>query len=140
MNYGNNITAIGSHGRLIYIDETAGVDIEDTPFDEAIVAARDSFLDLWGVDGYYQPGVLNRAIKAIPKYVEDDNLSMGTGRHKSPKLTIKVPHTTTLGITAEEFESNQTVSVPPRKGTAARSFRLVKILSQNAAWVTYEVK
>ena len=139
-NYGNNLTAIGTHGRLIFVDETAGVDIEETEFDSRQVAVRDTFLDFWGMDGIFQPGSLNRAIKYIPKFVEDANLSPNVLRHKSQILTIKVPNTATLGITAEEFESDQTVSVSPRKGVAARSFRLLRIVKQSAAWVTYECK
>jgi hypothetical protein len=139
-NYGNNITAIGTKGRLIYIDESAGVDIAETEFDERQVAVRETFLDFWGIDGIYQPGVLNRAIRYIPKFVEDANLSQGAGRLKSPILTIKVPHTSTLGITAEEFVSGQTVSIAPRKGADARQFQILRILKQSAAWVTYEIK
>ena len=57
-----------------------------------------------------------------------------------PMLTVKVPHTTSIGITADEFKSNQLISVPPRKGSAARMFRLLRIVGQSAAWVTFEVK
>lgn len=140
-NYGNNLTAIGTHGRLIFVDESAGTDIEETEFDSRQVAVRDTFLDFWGMDGLYMPGSLNRAIKYIPKFVEDSNLSPGTIRHKSQLLTIKVPNTTTLGITADEFESGgKTVSVTSRKGADARTFNLTRIIKQSAAWVTFECK
>jgi hypothetical protein len=141
-NYGNNIVAYSSMGDLIYVDETAGVDIAETEFDRRQVAVRDTFLDFWGLDGIYQPGSLNRAIKYIPKFVEDANLSQGVSRLKSPLNTIKVPNTATLGITAAEFVSGQTVSIAPRKGADARVFKLTRIVpgKQSAAWVTYEVK
>jgi len=138
-NYGNNITAIATHGRLIYVDESAGEDIAGTDFDNAVVAGRDSFLDFFGIDGIYRPGVLSRSIRYIPKYIEDDNLSPGS-RHNSPILTIKCPNSQTLGITAEEFETSHTVSIAPRKGMDTRQFRMLRIVRQSAAWVTYEVK
>lgn len=138
-NYGNNLTALTTGGTLIYVDESAGSDIEETPYDAMQVSVRDTFLDFWGMDGIYQPGSLNRAIRYIPKFIEDANLTPGT-RHKSVLNQIKVPNTVTLGITAEEFEQNQTVSISPRKGADARTFRLLRIIKQSAAWVTYEVK
>lgn len=140
MNYGNNITAYCSLGDLISIDESTGTDIEETEFDSEQVAVRDTFLDFWGMDGVYQPGSLNRAIRYIPKFIDDANIAANVIRHKSPVLTIKVPNTATLGITAEEFEPGQLVSIAPRKGADARSFRLTSILKQSAAWVTYETK
>jgi hypothetical protein len=139
-NYGGNVVAAMTQGRLIYVDEPAAEDQELTPFDEAAVSTVDSFLAAWGVDGIYQPGVLNRAIRAIPKYVTDDAVvAGGAQRLRSPKLQIKVPNTAVNGITPAEFAPNQTVSVPPRKGADARQFQLARIVAQSSAWVTFEL-
>ena len=136
--YGGNVVAAMTQGRLIHVDEPAAEDQELTPFDEAAVATVASFLAAFGVEGTYQPGILNRAIEAIPKYVQDDAaLAGGAARLRSPKLQIKVPNTMVNGITPAEFAPNQTVIVPPRKGADARQFQLAKIVTQSAAWVTF---
>lgn len=100
---------------------------------------RDIILDEFAVDGIYQPGILNRAIKAIPKYVQDDAQIDPAMRRRGPKLQVKVPNDPSNGIAADEFETGQLVSVPPRKGADARSFNLARIVKQNAAFVVYEV-
>jgi hypothetical protein len=137
--YGNNILAFCSIGDLIYIDEPVGGSTADTEFDEFSLASRDIFLELWGIDGVYQPGSLNRAIRAIIRYVEDDAVIPPVQRHRSPLLTMKVPNDSSNGITAEEFIPGQLVSIPPRKGTDARTFRLARIRWQSAAFVSYEI-
>jgi hypothetical protein len=82
---------------------------------------------------------VNRAIEAIPKYVADDAVVGAVKRQRSPKLHIVVQNSASNGITPTEFAANQTVSVPPRKGAAARAFQLVRIVTQSGAWVTYEL-
>ena len=139
-NYGNNLLAIGSHGRLIYVDEPEGGTETETEFDGLLLEARDNFIELYAIDGVYQPGILSRAIKAIVKTIKDDDLTQNTLRHKEPRLKMKVPNDSSIGITAEEFVEGQTVSVPPRKGMDARPFRLLRIMEHNAVWVTYEIK
>lgn len=139
-NYGNNLTAIGTHGRLIFVNEPTGGTETETEFDTLLLAARDNTLDLYAFDGIYQPGSLNRTIKAIVKTIKDDDLSQNTLRHKSPRLKIKVPNDSSIGISASEFVEGQTVSVPPRRGMDARPFKLQRIMDHNAVWVTYEVK
>ena len=137
-NYGNNITAIATHGRLIYVDESAGEDIAGTDFDNAVVAGRDSFLEMFGETVTYQPGVLNREITVIIKNAVDDHTVAPIQRHRSPKLQIKVANDSAIGISAEEFEPGQTISCPPRKGADARTFRLARIAKQTMAFVWYE--
>ena len=138
-NYGGNIVAAMTQGRLIYVDEPTAEAQDLTPFDEAAVAAVPAYLAQYGVDGVYQPGVLNRAIGVIPIYEQDGAKIDPAQRMRSPKLRIKVPNTAVNGITPGEFAPNQTVSVPPRKGADARAFQLARIVSQSAAWVVYEL-
>lgn len=139
-NYGNNITALVTAGVLIYVDEPAAEQIEDTAFDSRIIADRDIILDEFAVDGIYQPGVLNREIRAIPRYVSDDMANDPASRHRSPRLHVKVPNDPADGITADEFAPGQKISIPPRKGAGARSFGLLRIVKQSAAFVTYEAR
>jgi len=138
-NYGNNITAIATGGKLIYIDEptyTAPDDLND--FDTAAVEARDTFLDTFGLDAIYLPGSLNRAITVIVRSIQDDATKQPIQRHRSPKLQIKVANDSAIGISADEFEPCQTISCPPRKGADARTFRLARIAKQTMAFVWYE--
>jgi hypothetical protein len=111
-------------------------------FGEALTASRPAFLAMFGVDITFQPGVLDRAITAIVRYVTDAGKVEPVARLKSPRIHIKVANDSTLGIAANEFLANQTglkVNLPPRKGATARDFHLAKIIAQNAASVTYEV-
>lgn len=138
-NYGGNVVAAMTQGRLVYVDEPTAEDQDLTTFDEAMVACRSAFLDQFAVDGVYQPGSLSRDIEAIPKYVADDVSAGNIRRLRSPKLHIKVPNTSVNGITPDEFEPNQTISIPPRKGADARTFQLARIVKQTGVWVTYEL-
>ncbi len=137
--YGNNIIALVTGGTLAYIDEPASVDGAETPFEDVTVSGRAFLLEQLAEDGVYRPGVLNRAIKAIPKYETDDATIDPIARHRSPKLQVKVPNDPANGITPAEFEQGQVISIPPRKGAAARAFTLAKIVKQTAAFVTFEV-
>lgn len=139
-NYGNNITAIATKGRLIYIDEPEGGTETETEFDSLLLTARDNFLDIFAIDGIYQPGVLNRAIRGIVNNIKDDDKAANTLRYKSPRIGLKVANDSSIGITAAEFVEGQTVSIPPRKGASPRSFQILRIVEQSAVWVTYEVK
>ena len=139
-NYGNNLTALTTGGKLVYIEEptyTAPDDLND--FDTAAVEARDTFLDTFGLDAIYRPGVLSRAITAIVSYPEDDS-RVESIRHRSPKIIIKVANDLAIGIAADEFEPGQTISCPPRKGADARSFQLTRITKQTMVWVWYEAR
>jgi len=136
--YGNNLVAWLMHGSLIYVDEPEATDSAETPFEEVTVLGRDFLLEQLAVDGVYQPGILNRAIKAIPKYVNDDDLTEPIIRHRSPRLEIKVPNDQSNGIIPSEFDTGQMISIPPRKGADARSFTLARIVRQTAAFVTFE--
>lgn len=137
--YGNNIIAFATLGVLIGVDEPAAVDSAETPFEDVTLLGRDFLIAQLMVDGIYQPGILNRAIKVEPKYVQDDAIVKPIVRLKTPKLQAKVPNDSANGITPEEFEAGQLISFAPRKGVAARSFSLAKIVKQTAAFVTFEI-
>ena len=137
--YGNNLTAIGTKGRLVYIEEPtyeAPDDLND--FDSAVLETRDTFLELYGVDAIYRPGVLSREITVIIKNLEDANQTSPAMRHRSPLIQIKAANDSAIGIAADEFEQGQTISCPPRKGADARTFRLARIAKQTMAFVWYE--
>lgn len=138
-NYGNNVVALVTGGTLVYVDEPTSETIGDTEFDKKAIAGVDYFLVAFAVDGIYRPGILNRAIKAIVRYIQDDSQVQSGQRHKSPKITIKTPNDPSNGIKAEEFEAGQIVIVPPRKGADAVTKRLSRIVKQTAAFVTYEL-
>ena len=108
-------------------------------FDEILVENADYYLDVFGVAGIYQPGVLDRAIQVIIRYVTDDGRVEPVVRHRSPIVHIKVANDSVTGISAEEFEQGQVINMPPRKGADARDFSLARILKQDAGMVTIEV-
>ena len=68
-NYGGNVVAAMTQGRLIFVDEPVASEAELTGFETAATAMVDPFIEQFGVDGIYQPGELNRDIVAIPGYV-----------------------------------------------------------------------
>lgn len=103
-----------------------------------LTAGRAAFLAQFGRPVTYRPGALDRSITAIVSYPRDDGLVDPVARHKSPKVQIKVPNDSTLGIAASEFDSSQTVSVPPRPNAAAKTMYLARIVKANGIWVTYE--
>jgi hypothetical protein len=101
-------------------------------------AARPAFLAAFGADIVYRPETLARPIRAIVQYVKDDGLVDPVIRHKSPKVQIKVANDSILGIAADEFDSNQTVSVPPRPKASAVPMIMARIVKSNGIWVTFE--
>lgn len=109
-----------------------------TAFETRWTAGRAAFLAQFGTAIVYQPGTLNRAITAIIRYATDDATVDPVLRHRSPMVQIKVANDATLGIAAAEFADNQTISVPPRPGAAARTMQLARIVKANSIWVTYE--
>jgi hypothetical protein len=111
-----------------------------TIFDEALATAKDSFLETFGETVTYRPGVLSREITVIIKHLEDASQALPGIRHRSPLIQIKTANDSALGIAADEFEQGQTISCPPRKGSAARLFRLTRIIKQTTVWVWYEAK
>lgn len=108
-------------------------------FDEIIVENASLLLDIFGEAGIYQPGVLDRAVQGIIRYVEDDGTVAPVVRHRGPLINFKVANDSVTGISADEFVQGQVVSIPPRKGADAREFRMARIVSQDAAFVVYEV-
>ena len=102
------------------------------------VAARSVFLATFGTEIVYRPETLARTITAIVQYIKDDGIVDPIPRHKSPMVQIKVANDSTLGIAADEFDSNQTVSVPPRPRASAVPMILARIVKSNGIWVTYE--
>jgi len=99
---------------------------------------RAAFLAAFGQPVTFQPGTLDRVVTAIVKYVQDDAVVSPIARLRSPLVHIKVANDAVLGITAAEFDSSQTVSVPPRPGAEVRTMHLARIVKANGIWVTYE--
>ena len=108
-------------------------------FDEIIVENAELLLDVFGEAGIYRPGVLDRAVQGIIRYVQDDATVAPVVRHRGPLINLKVANDSVTGISAEEFEQGQVVSIPPRKGADAREFQMARIVSQDAGFVVYEV-
>ena len=108
-------------------------------FDEILVENASIHLAEFGVAGIYRPGVLNRSIQVIVRYVTDDGQVAPVIRHRSPIVNIKVANSSTIGIAPEEFEQGQKINMPPRKGADARDFQLARIIKQDAGMVTIEV-
>ena len=107
-------------------------------WDEILVENAGIHLDTFGIAGIYRPGVLDREIKVIVRYVTDDGQVAPVVRHRSPIVNIQVANNSTTGISAEEFEQGQVINMPPRKGAEARDFQLARIIKQNAGIVTIE--
>ena len=108
-------------------------------FDEILVADAAIHLDVFGAAGIYQPGVLDREIQAIVRYITDDGQVAPVVRHRSPIVHIKVANNSVFGISAEEFKQGQVINVPPRKGADPRDFQLARIIKQDAGMITIEV-
>ena len=108
-------------------------------FDEILVGNTPLLLDIFGVAGIYRPGILDREIQVIIRYVTDDGQVAPVVRHRSPIANIKVANDPVYGISAEEFEQSHIISIPPRKGADAREFSLARIIKQDAGMVTFEV-
>jgi len=108
-------------------------------FDEILVENVSHILDVFGVEGIYRPGILDREIQVIVRYVTDDGQVVSVVRHRSPIVNIKVANNSVSGISAEEFEQGQAINIPPRKGADARDFSLARIIKQDAGMVTIEV-
>lgn len=108
-------------------------------WDEILVENAPLLLDIFGEAGVYRPGVLDRPIQGIIRYVQDDATVAPVVRHRSPLINLKVANDSVTGISADEFEQGQVVNIPPRKGAEAREFQMARIVSQDAGFVIYEV-
>lgn len=108
-------------------------------FDEILIENAPLLLDVFGIAGVYRPGVLDREIQVIIKYVTDDGSVEPVIRHRSPVVNVKVANDTVTGISAEEFEQGHVIKVPPRKGAEPRDFQMARIIRQDAGFVVYEV-
>jgi hypothetical protein len=110
-------------------------------FDEILVENASIIMDIFAeaVAGVYQPGVLDREIQGHIMFVEDDGTVAPVVRHRGPVINLKVKNNSVTGISAEEFEQGQVVSIPPRKGADAREFKLARIVRQDAGLLTIEV-
>lgn len=137
---GADIIAMVTGGVLEYIPHPISV-LEGgvQTFDEVLVTNVPILLKDFGVDGIYRPGVLNREIQVIIRHVTDDGTVPPVVRHRGPVVNVKVANDSVIGISAEEFEQGQVLSIPPRKGADAREFQMARIVSQDAGFVVYEV-
>jgi len=138
---GNNLIAAITGGVfvLVPIAETPTVTGTLKTFDEILVDNRTHILDVFGVAGVYRPGVLDREIQVIIKYISDDGSVEPVIRYRSPVVNIKVANDTVTGISADEFEQGHVIKIPPRKGAEPRDFLMARIVSQDAGFVVYEV-
>ena len=107
-------------------------------FDEILVDDVDHYLNVFGIEGIYQPGVLDREIKMIVRYTEDDGQAEPVVRHRGPMVYINVADDTVKGISADEFEQGKVINMPPRKLAEARDSRLRTIIKQDAGMITIE--
>lgn len=107
-------------------------------FDEILVANVPYFLEVFGEDGIYRPGDLDRGIQVIIRHVTDDGRVDPVVRRRGPIVNIKVANDPVTGISAEEFEQGQVINIPPRKGADARDFQLARIIKQDAGMNTIE--
>lgn len=108
-------------------------------FDQILVENAEILLDTFGVAGIYRPGVLDREIQVIIRYVTDDGQVSPVARHRSPVANIRVANDSVTGISAEEFEQAHVIKIPPRKGADPRDFQLARIITQDAGLITIEV-
>lgn len=108
-------------------------------FDEILVDNAGLLLDVFGVAGVYRPGVLDREIQVIIKYVTDDGQVEPVIRHRGPVVNVKVANDPVTGISAEEFEQGHVIKIPPRKGADPRDFQMARIVGEDAGFVVYEV-
>lgn len=146
---GNNLIAVITGGVFVLVplaetveetvEETVAVIGELQTFDEILVENAPHILDIFSVEGTYQPGVLNREIQVIVRYVTDDGQVSPVVRHRGPIANIKVANNSVTGISAEEFKQGQIINIPPRKGADARDFSLARIIKQDAGMMTIEV-
>jgi hypothetical protein len=129
---------------LALVAEDVSEDISETisgtqTFDEISVVNAPLLLSVFGEAGVYRPGILNRAIQGIIRYVQDDGTVAPVVRHRGPLINLKVANNSVTGISADEFEQGQVVSIPPRKGADAREFQMARIVRQDAGFIVYEV-
>ena len=110
-------------------------------FDEILEENAPIIMDIFAEAeaGVYQPGILDRKIKGQIMFVEDDGTVAPVVRHRSPLINLKVHNNSVTGISADEFEQGQVVSIPPRKGADAREFQMARIVRQDAGLIVYEV-
>jgi hypothetical protein len=139
---GNNLIAAITGGVFVLMPVAESVSETVSgiqTFDEILVTNVPLLLSAFGGAGIYQPGVLDRSIQGIIRYVQDDATVAPVVRHRGPLINLKVANNSVTGISANEFEQGQVVSIPPRKGAAAREFQMARIVSQDAGFVVYEV-
>jgi hypothetical protein len=109
----------------------------DTDLNNTVVEAFDT--DELGVDAVYKPGDLDRDIVVIVNYGSNPANTHQDTRLKTSAITVRARNDSTSGISAAEFETNQAISMPPKKGADARTMRTGRPLRQNAAFITFEV-
>ncbi|MCK4783259.1 MAG: hypothetical protein KAV87_05875 [Desulfobacteraceae bacterium] len=138
---GNNLIAAITGGVfvLVPVAETATLPGEVKTHDEILVENAPLLLNVFGVAGVYRPGVLDREIQVIIKYVTDDGSVEPIVRHRGPVVNVKIANNSVTGVSAEEFEQGHIIKIPPRKGADPRDFQMARIVRQDAGFVVYEV-
>lgn len=112
-----------------------------SPFDQAMMSATPCFLSTFGQEIVVLPdGGAERAITAIVDYGGIEQVP-GLPQGKSQAITITVANDATSGLSTAEFDAGHArVRISERLGRDPVEKRIVKILSQNAGWVKYQVQ
>lgn len=78
-------------------------------------------------------------LSAILTYDDDSAQIVPGARHRSPRIEVTLLNDATTGMTPDEFQEGDTITVQPRASATARTFRLSRIVKQDTAFITVEV-
>jgi len=111
-------------------------------FDAANIASVDSYLDMFGkIYDFLPRSGGSRAIKMIVDYGQIAALP-GMPAANSGTVTTTVANDATKGISTAEFDSGgDKVNIPwPREYSAKQNRNIVRVISEDAGFVTYEIR
>ena len=110
------------------------------PFDQALIAANDAFFNAMGETvTLYPDGETERSVTAMIEY-EGVEQSAGLHHGKGVAISVAVANDAATGLSTDEYDSGTAmIDIPERIGKSTTKKRLSKIISQDAAMVTYKV-
>jgi hypothetical protein len=114
-----------------------------TVFDTYAADASSHFKSAFGQTiTVYPDGATTREVEAIVSYESGASSNVPAApRGTSKKITITVDNDATTGLSAAEFNSAlATALLPKTQGADPSTVKIVGILEQDAAFVTYEVR
>jgi hypothetical protein len=123
------------------IDEITHIPVDaENPFDAALINASADFKRAFGQQLVILPdGVIERPITAVVDYGDIEQVPGLQG--KSQVITITVDNNAVTGLSAAEFDrAKAKVRIAERIGKNPVEKSILKILSQNAGWVKYQVQ